>query len=519
MSDESVADIKFSKRFSANLITNIISLIISTLVGLLLVPYFIDTLGEAAYGLIPLATSITSYITLLIDALNTAVSRNLMLDLRKSDLIHAQKTYNTALLVIFGAVLLLLPVALILTYFAPSLFNIGDIAASDVQILFGLIFLSALVNMISANFMVTLFSYNRFDLRNIVTIIRTVIQVGSIVLLFSLASPSLPYIGISYLFAAIISIIFAVYFSRKTCKELIIGIQFFSKDIFRELLSMMFWTLVKYGGCILRSNVGLIIANIICGVIIGAQYSIVLTFQMLLFSIVGTMTVLFIPNLYNYCAKEDWKGLDTFLSLSVRTTSLLTVIFVTLLVVYAPELLTFWVGAKYASLSPLIILLLIPIIMRSATDITNNIMLAKGKFKENSYIYCATGILTLLAAIPSAYYFGEYGIALSSGIIMILCEGGLIFVYTSRLLGQKTVQNLKLLLPSLGLLCITLILGYLVKFIFPGTTIQTLLCGGSILALLSLIICVRVFLTKEDRNSIRTCMPRFLEKHIPKWMF
>lgn len=519
MSEESAADIKFSKRFSANLVTNIISLIVSTLVGLLLIPFFIDTLGEAAYGLVPLATSITSYVTLLIDALNTAVSRNLMLDLRKSDILHAQKTYNTALLVIVGAVLLLLPVALILTYFSPSLFNIGDIAALDVQILFALVFVSALINMISANFMVTLFSYNRFDLRNIVTIIRTSIQVGAIILLFSLANPALPYIGISYLLAAIISLLFAVYFSRKTCKELILDVHFFSKDIFKELLSMMFWTLVKYGGCILRSNVGLIIANIICGVIIGAQYSIVLTLQTLLLSIVGTMTVLFIPNLYNYCAKEDWKGLDTFISLAVRTTSLITVIFVTLLIVYAPELLTFWVGNKYAPLAPLVILLLIPIIMRSATDITNNIMLAKGKFKENSYIYCAAGILTLIAAVPSAYYFGEYGIALSSGIIMILCEGGLIFVYTSRLLGQKTVHNLKMLLPSAGLLCLTLALGYLVKYIFPGTTIQTLLCGGGILAILSLIICVRIFLTKEDRNSIRTCIPKYFEKHIPTWIF
>ena len=69
MSEESTADIKFSKQFSANLVTNIISLILSTLVGLLLIPYFIDTLGEAAYGLVPLATSVTTYVTLLIDFL------------------------------------------------------------------------------------------------------------------------------------------------------------------------------------------------------------------------------------------------------------------------------------------------------------------------------------------------------------------------------------------------------------------------------------------------------------------
>jgi len=39
------------------------------------VPYFINTLGVAAYGLIPLATSITGYVAIVVQSLNISVSR------------------------------------------------------------------------------------------------------------------------------------------------------------------------------------------------------------------------------------------------------------------------------------------------------------------------------------------------------------------------------------------------------------------------------------------------------------
>jgi len=58
-----------------NLAANIAYFLVNILIGVLLVPYFIDTLGVAAYGLIPLATSITGYVAIVVQSLNTAVTR------------------------------------------------------------------------------------------------------------------------------------------------------------------------------------------------------------------------------------------------------------------------------------------------------------------------------------------------------------------------------------------------------------------------------------------------------------
>jgi len=91
-----------------NLAANIAYFLVNILIGVLLVPYFIDTLGVAAYGLIPLATSITGYVAIVVQSLNTAVTRFLTVDLQRGDYAAANKTFNTSL---FGLTAVILVVA------------------------------------------------------------------------------------------------------------------------------------------------------------------------------------------------------------------------------------------------------------------------------------------------------------------------------------------------------------------------------------------------------------------------
>ena len=519
MTSESVADIQFTKRFSANLITNVISLILSTLVGLLLIPYFIDTLGEAAYGLVPLATSITTYVTFLIDSLNAATGRYLMFDLRSAKVDEARVTFNTALVTIVACVLILLPVALVVAVFSPHIFNIGEVAANDVAILFALVFGSAPLNMIKANFTLSLTSYNRLDLKNYVSISQTVLQIGLVILLFTLTTPSLPYIGVAYLTAALVSLAFAVILSRIFCKELTLGVQYVSKDRFKTLLSMTVWTLVKYAGVILRSNIGLVIANIVCGVIVGAEYAIIIMWQTLLVSIMGSLTSIFYPNVYTYCAKRDDKGLLSFLSLATRSTAIASGLIIGLLAVYSSELLTLWVGEEFAHLGFLAILLIFPILFRASADNLNYVMIAKLKFKQNAVIYLMAGILTAIFSAVGAYFFGMTGLIIAGGLVMILIEGGGMFVYTAYLMQHRVMTMLWYLMPGLLMLVITVVIGVVVKKVFSGETIVSLVVGGGIIGVLALLICSHLLLNGEDRKNIRACMPKRVGKKVPKWLF
>ena len=122
--EEDSTNSRLAAQLPNNLVANIAYLVINVIIGLVLVPYFVSTLGVAAYGIIPLATSITGYVAIVVQSLNTAISRFLTVDLQSGDYGEANKTFNTAFFGLSGVILLMVPVVFIVAWFSPSIFNV-----------------------------------------------------------------------------------------------------------------------------------------------------------------------------------------------------------------------------------------------------------------------------------------------------------------------------------------------------------------------------------------------------------
>jgi membrane protein EpsK len=83
-------------RFSVNLAANLGHLGLSIVVGVVYVPFLVRHLGPAAYGLIPLASTITSYMALITLGLNAAVGRSLTVALEQGNHEQANRIFNTS---------------------------------------------------------------------------------------------------------------------------------------------------------------------------------------------------------------------------------------------------------------------------------------------------------------------------------------------------------------------------------------------------------------------------------------
>ncbi len=513
-------DIKFSKRLSGNLITNIVVLILNTCIGLFLTPFFLDTLGEVAYGIIPLATSVTSYVTLVVSSLNSSVSRYLMIDLRRGDFRAARTTFNTAFFGILVIVLILLPIALSIAFFSPIIFNIGNQNPIDVILLFSLVFGSSLVSVIAGNFMVTLQSYNRLDLRNIITIVQLFVQIGLLIVFFSFVEPSLPFVGIAYLSASIISVILAIIFSHIVCKELNVSKSSFSKSRAKDIGLMSMWTLVANVGTMLRINTALVLVNLFCGAVIVAQYSIAYTGQTMCLAIVSTITTIFIPMIYTYAGVDDKKGLVDFLSLAVKCSCLFMGVVLGVAFAYLSDVLTIWVGSEYASLAFLAALLMLPSIVHAGYSCIVPISSAYLKVREVAIMGCSFGIFTLFLYLLFFIVFdwGVYGVALTMLIIAIIGEGIIIPWYVASILKVYRWSLITPMIPGIIMFVVALILSSIVKFLIPLSSILNLLFGGTVILVLYVFICTTILLNKKEKGMIRVCIPKSLEKYIPKWI-
>ena len=510
-------DIKFAKRFSTNLFSNIVYFILNIIIGLALVPFFLDTLGPSAYGLIPLATSITSYVTLIIDAMNQSVSRYLTLDLQRADVKQANETFNTAIFGTLAIILIVLPLAVGAALYAPVFFNIGDQLYSRVFWLFALVFGSVLIRAWSSNFTVVLFAYNRLELRNYVNIINLGLQVVFVVVFFQIFGPSLPLVGVSYLLAAVASLILAVILSRKVCSYLILKPSLFMRSRFRELAGMSVWLIITLLGIVLRAQIALIIVNKLFGDIAGTNYSLALMWLTLLSGIAGLVTNTFTPMIYSYRTKNDTKGLIHFSVLALRCTSFLMVLPIALVCIFAPQLLTLWVGEEYAFLAPLVWILVVQEIFLIQSACLAPINAAFMRVRVPAFGNIIAGILMVilaltLSSIPS---LGMYGVAFATLTATIVLSGGVSTLYNAYVVDAPLMTFVR---PMLGSICAFILLsasGLAFTALVSVNSMGMLILSGSVITVLYLGVLLRFVLKKEERNLIRSCLPIFIADKIP----
>ena len=521
MSEPTPLDIKFTQRFSTNVLSNIVYFVISVIVGLGLVPYFVDTLGLAAYGLIPLATSITSYVTLIIDSLNTSISRFLTIDLHRSDLARANQTFNTALFGTLAITIFLIPIIILIAWFAPDFFDIGQTATADVFILFSLVLGSVLIRAWTSNFMVTLFAHNRLDYRNLVNITNLATQLGLVVILFTVFSPSLTYVGMSYFVAALIALSLAFTLSRKVCPDLHISVGSYSHARFGEIGGMAFWVIIDTIGFTLNANIALLVVNRLFGDVAASEYSLVILWSTLLYGIAGLVTTAMTPMIYNYYSRRDTAGLIKFGLFAMKCMGLFMTPVIGLICLFSPQLFTLWMGSdEFVHLAPLVWIVVSPVIVKVQTSAISSIGVGYGKVKVPAFYSLFAGILNVYLSftLPFMFGLGIYGVAISGALTIILHTGVSAPLYAAYIVHAPLSTFLKAILKGVGYLAGFAIIGILVLTILPDSgMITSILIGFGLLVGYAAVV-LMCLLDKDEKEQLRSCLPVILSKHIPTWV-
>lgn len=514
-------DIKYAENFSRNVITNVIQLAVNILIGLLLVPFFIDTLGPAAYALIPLATSLTTYVILFVDVINAAIARFLTIELQRGDVKKANETYSTSFTILIGFVIILTPVVLLISYFAPNIFETGSISSVEVSIFFALIMLSVLVSALKSNFMVVLFSYNRLDLRNIVTIVQTLGQVIIIVLLFNIFGPSLPSVGFAYLSAAVVSFILSYLLARKQTDVVSYSLSSFNKSRIRELAGLSFFILFDRLGCVMQSQIALIVVNIYFGAVLQAEYSLVITIGSFLVSLGGIVTSTVAPKVYSLAGLNDDIGVTRFVGMFTKITGLLIALPLALICIFSEQLLTIWVGPEYAHISSLV-WLLIPVYYFTITlSCQSSIGISHNRMKIPALLNMVAGIVYLILALvfPTVFNNGYYGVALAYVVTIFTLHGIIGSMFYMYVLKGPLFTFIKKMWVGVFAMLILMLIGILYTRVIVVNSIGMLLLSGIIFTTIYLVVLLRFVLSTEEKNLAKSCLPKCVQNmKIVKWI-
>lgn len=473
MSKDTSISKDFADQLPRNLLANIVYFLVNVIIGILLVPYFVSKLGIAAYGLIPLATSITGYVAIVVQSLNTAVSRFLTVDLQREDYVEANRTFNTSLFGLTGVILLMVPIVLVVAWFIPSIFHIPDGQEMGAIILFLGVCASFLIRSWAGNFTVQLFAYNRLDLQNFVNLVNLLVQTGLIVLLFALFGPDLALIGVAHLTGSAVASGLSIILAKRICPYLIVSICSFDRTKIRDLCEMGWWVAINQIGSLLFLSIDLMVVNLLFGATSAGQYAIALQWVILLRAVAEVLSGVLTPTIVSYYAHGQIEALIRITKSSVKLMGLAMSLPIGLVCGLGPQFLTVWVGPDFTFLAPLMILLTFHLTVNLAVLPIFSINVAYNKVRLPGIVTLIMGIgnISLAFALSLLTVCGFYGVAVAGAIFLTTKNAVFIPWYAAKVLGVEVHTFTRSILPGV------------VAAIFVGISAVTL---GNILSLASM---------------------------------
>jgi membrane protein EpsK len=501
-----------SGRFALNLASNIGKLGLTMLVGLWYVPFLVRQLGPAAYGMIPLASMITSYMGVVTFSLDAAVSRYLTLSLERKDYPEANVIFNVAFWgnVAIAAVLAIPAIAAIIN--VQHLVRIPAGYESATRWLFAGTVAAFLLNQIKSPFFASCFCLNRLDLQNVVTVGETLTRVGLIAFLFLVFAPKIEYAGAAILAGTIVSTIGAVWLWKVLTPSLRIRTADFNWTMMRSLCGTGGWVVVSQVGILLYLNIDLLVANRLFGPDESGRYAAVLQLAAMLSTLGMTVGEIFAPTMYQRYARGNLKDLAVYLNRAIKFLGLVMALVVGLVCGFSRPLLELWLGPAFGSMAPLLMLMAIHLSINLATYPLYAVPLAANCVKVPGLVTLAIGLLNLMLALLFTMLFGWglYGLALAGAVSLTLRRFVFTPLYVSVILKQPWWTYYQKMLPIIGATLVTI--GFC-RLVFWGLNIASwgsLALAATAVSVLFLAV-TYLLLTSEERDALKETIVRWRE--------
>lgn len=495
-------------RLRGNLLGNAGSFVVSLAIGVWMTPYLISHLGVATYGLVPLATNITSYMAIITVALSGSVGRFLAVDIAGDDVESANRTFNTSLLASLALAIALLPLVGALAWFGPSVLSVPpgqENAARWLLLSAGLAFL---INTVGSNFAASTFARNRLDLQRMADVIGTLTQAACIVILFAVYGASLWQVGLALLAMAAARQITNWALWRRLTPELRVCRNAFDGSKLRSVLGMGGWLTVNAAGAILLLQAELLMANLMLGAHAAGLYAPLVQWSTLLRSLTGVASGVLTPTFVVHYVRGEEDRLTSVARLAVKTLGLAIALPVGLVAGLSEPLLRTWLGDEYAHLWPLLALMTLPLSINLAVIPLYGVNQAMNRLLCPSAVIVPAGLanVALAAVLAGPLGWGLYGIA-GAGVIVQTCYS-LFFtpVYAAHILRRHHSTFLLELIPcSIGALLVALLSRWLSTTIDVASWPELLATGAGVAGLYT-IAAFRVGLHKPERELLKSLL-------------
>ncbi len=404
-----MVNLDFREKTSLNVLTNLLRTAALALIGIFMVPYYVDSLGIASYAILPLATTMSSYVQMISDAIAYAAVRYNTLAFEKNDSNLSNTTISSSFFGLLKVCLVIAPIGILLAIASPAIFDITGSESVQVQGLFALIILSSLLVTMSTPFEGVFYASNNLYLMYLARLGYFIVQAGTIIILFTLGKPTLIDIGIGYALAGLTTLVLFYVFAKRTEPDMRVSWKLYDKALFRKIGSLGAWSIMEKVGGMLYINLSLVLVNLYMGAAAQGGFAIITTMLTMVNNVSYAMVDSINPYLYKCYAESRERDLEQVVKTGSKMVVVVLAFPMAFLIVFCDEFLGTWLGGGYEYLSTMVKIGLL-----------------------GNFTYCAISTMTVIPRI----YLRMRPITIMT-ILLGLCNVALTIVFLGSLGGNE----------------------------------------------------------------------------------
>lgn len=431
---------------------------IGLLIGLFLMPFVLNTAGDEQYGLWLFICSIAGYSGLMNLGFGETVSRFVAHHHEKQDIDQVNRVVNVIGAIYFGMSLLVLAIAGVLAWLAPSLHDASIISTTELRTVIVLLGANVAVGLLGSVFGGVITGLQRFDLergfRSFSGIVRLVLTV---VLLQR--EHALSTLAAVFLVTTLVENVGYLAVVFRQLPGLKISPRYFNRQTLHECFGFSMWAFLDT----IAEKLVDATDTIVIGAIFGTKYIVpyyvahrLTTFIVMPMRQVGAVAM---PRGAQLEAGEHDGRIRNLVQKAAGFSLLIAGAFFIGAWFFGDSVLQAWIGRSYAESHLILLVLLATQIIATPMDVLRRVLFGMGKVGYPSMLYLAEAVLNLVLTLLLIPHFGLLGVALGTAIPVVTIELFILLPYALKQLGFAPASFLKRVVTP-QLLPLAALLGY-----------------------------------------------------------
>lgn len=469
----------------------------------------LQALGIEDYGIYNIVGGVVAMFSILSSTLSSASQRFITYALGGNDFNNIKKVFSTCITlhIVLGIIVVIL-LEVIGVWFLNTQLNIPEQRLEIAHWVFQLSIITFFINVISVPYNAIIIAHERMSAFAYISIIDGLLKLGIAFSIQFINFDKLLLFAILHAVEAIaIRVIYSQYCIRNFAETRNILLRI-DKQLFKNMFSFSGWNLIGSGALVLRNQGIDILINIFFGISVNAAKGICNQVQSAVHQFVGNFTSSVTPQLTKSIAQKDFNRTKTLLIHGSRFAFFMMMIFALPLMTYSNEILSIWLVKVPDYTAEMVNLVMIYLLSDSMSRFCINTLLAFGDIRNFQVTIGGIKLLTL----PITYIFLKFGGDPLTGLwvnilLEFICTVFRLLFIKHKLEFSISTYFYKVFIPCWTTFAIAYILNICIYFYILNNVYL-----GCCISLFITIICIGIFLNKNERSLIVNFLNKKLKK-------